>query len=135
FTLREMIEPFVIKRAIAQGKPQLLAGQLAAVNQEMEAVKDSPFEFMKRDMEYHTTIVQFMGLGNLNAMWQRVSEDMTRLAAHSIYPRRAPDVIIAEHKELIEALWTANAEKAQACISRHFSIVVDIIREKMTPPK
>lgn len=131
FTLREMIEPFAIKKIITDGKPQVLAGQLAAVYNEMEAAEDSPIEFMKHDMDFHTTIVQFLNLQNLNTLWQKVSEDMTRLVMHSIYPRRDTKVILKEHKDLIDALWNSDKEKALACIGGHFSVIVDMFRQKI----
>ncbi|MDO4559391.1 MAG: GntR family transcriptional regulator [bacterium] len=130
FTLREMVEPFAIKKAIDDGMQQLLAGQLAVVFQEMEAAKNSPIDFMKSDMKFHTTIVQFMGLQNLDALWQKISEDMTRLVMHKIYPRRDPDQILREHKELIDALWNTDREKALSCIGGHFSIIVDMFKRK-----
>lgn len=129
FTLREMIEPFVIKKIITEGKPQLLAGQLAAIYQEMEAAKDSPIDFMKRDMDYHAAIVHFLGLPILNTLWMKINEDMMRLVMHSIYPRRDTDIILAEHKELIEAMWEADCEAALKCIGGHFSVIVDMLRE------
>lgn len=129
FTLREMIEPFAIRKIIEEGKPQVLAGQLAAVYNEMEAAKDSPIDFMKYDMEFHTTIIQFMNLSTLNLMWQKIREDMTRLVMHSIYPRREPDIILGEHKELIDALWNSDAKKALGCIGGHFSVIVDLFKQ------
>ena len=130
FTLREMIEPFAIKKIISEGKPQLLAGQLSAVYQEMAEAKGSPIDFMKHDMEFHTTIVHFMGLSILNTLWQMISEDMTRLVMHAVYPRRDTDVILAEHKALIDALWNADHVRALECIDGHFSIIVDLFKQK-----
>lgn len=130
FTLREMIEPFAVKKIIADGKPQPLAGQLAGVYQEMCAAKDSPVDFMKYDMLFHTTIVDYLGLSVLSTLWQKVSEDMTRLVAHSIYPRRSPDAILQEHKDIIDALWNSDSERALKCINGHFSVIVDLFKAK-----
>ena len=130
FTLREMIEPFAIKKIIADGKPQPLAGQLAAVYQEMAAAKDSPLDFMKYDMLFHTTIVDYMGISAISTLWQKVSEDMTRLVTHSIYPRRPAEVILKEHKDIIDALWNCDSKGALKCINGHFSVIVDLFRQK-----
>lgn len=129
FTLREMIEPFAIRYVIEKGSPQLLAGQLAAVFHLMEEASSSPVNFMKYDMEFHTTIVHFMGLQNLNIMWQKIQEDMTRLVMQSIYPRRDTSIILSEHKALIDALWNSDEEKAMACINEHFSVIVDLFKQ------
>lgn len=130
FTLREMIEPFVIRKIIEEGHPQILAGQLAAVNADMEAAKNFPLDFMKYDMEFHTTIVQFMGLSSLNLMWQKIREDMTRLVMHSYYPRRDPNVILYEHKSIIDALWDSDSKKALEFIGGHFSVIVDLFKKQ-----
>lgn len=130
FTLREMIEPFAIKKAIDDGRPQILAGQLAVVVADMEASKETPVDFMKQDMEFHSTIVRFMGMPNLNALWQKISEDMMRLVVQEIYPQREPDTIIGEHRRLVDALWNSDREVALACIEGHFSIIVDMFKAK-----
>lgn len=132
FTLREMIEPFAVKRAIADGRSQVLAGQLAGVYREMEDAKESPVDFMRCDMKFHTTIVQFLGLSNLNVMWQKISEDMMRLVMHAVYPRRDPDIILREHMELIDALWNMDEKRALMCIEGHFSVIVDMFKQKKT---
>ncbi|MDY2985461.1 MAG: GntR family transcriptional regulator [Synergistes jonesii] len=130
FTLREMMEPFAIKKAIKEGHPQILAGQLAAAYEDMEASKDSPVDFMKHDMEFHAAIVRSMKLLSLNMMWQKISDDMMRLVMHSVYPRRDTAVILHEHKELIDALWNSDAKKALECIRGHFSVIVDMFKQK-----
>lgn len=130
FTLREMMEPFAIKKAIEGGHPQILAGQLAAAYEDMEASKDSPVDFMKHDMEFHAVIVHSMKLLSINMMWQKISDDMMRLVMHSVYPRRDTSVILHEHKELIDALWNSDAKKALECIRGHFSVIVDMFEQK-----
>lgn len=130
FKVREMLEPFAIAEAIECGRSQLLAGQLAAVNMKMAAATDSQVDFMKYDMEFHTTIVNSIKLSLLDALWQKVREDMTRLAMHSIYPQRDHDVILGEHNELMDALWRSERERALKCIRKHFSITVDYFRKK-----
>ena len=81
-------------------------------------------------MKFHTTIVQFLGLSNLNVMWQKISEDMMRLVMHAVYPRRDPDVILREHMELIDALWNMDEKRALMCIEGHFSVIVDMFKQK-----
>ena len=129
-TLREMIEPFAIKKIIEGGLSQVLAGQLAGVYHDMSGAKDSPIDFMKYDMEFHTKIVQFMDLPNLNTLWQKICEDMMRLVMHAVYPRRDPDVILEEHRKIIDALWNSDEENALGCISGHFSVIMDYFKNK-----
>lgn len=129
FKVREMIEPFAIAEAVDSGRSQLLAGQLAAVNIKMAAA-GSPIDFMKYDMEFHTTIVNSIDISLLASLWQKVKEDMTRLAMHSIYPQRDHEIILGEHNALMDALWRSERENALECIKNHFSITVDYFRKK-----
>ncbi len=126
--IREMIEPFAVAEAIDGGAAQLLAGHLAAINIKMSAARDAPVEFMKYDMEFHTALVNSLNVSSLNVLWQKVREDMTRLAMHSVYPQRDPEIIAGEHKTLMDALWHAERDAALRCIKEHLSVMVDYFR-------
>lgn len=125
FLLREMIEPFIVKKIITTKRPQVLAGQLVAIADAMELLQDCPVEFMEKDMEFHSTIVEFMGVTKLGPLWEKICDDMTRLVVQSVRKRRAPKDIMEEHRMLIEAFWRADLEKALECISKHCNLIVE----------
>lgn len=119
FVMREMIEPFAFRRIIAFGEPALLAGMLVTIAKEMEELKDDHVELMKKDMVFHSTIVNFVGVEKLSMMWQRISDEMTRLAIYALHARRRPEDILAEHRMIIDAFWNSDLERALACIHDH----------------
>lgn len=125
FLLREMIEPFIVRKIITTKRPQVLAGQLVSIADEMEKVKDNPVEFMKKDMQFHTSIIEFLGVTKLCPLWGMICDDMTRLVVQSVRKRRSPDDIMEEHRILIEAFWRADLEKALECINRHCRQIVE----------
>ena len=86
FLLREMIEPFIVRKIITTKRPQVLAGQLVVIADEMERVKDNPVEFMKKDMQFHTAIIEFLGVTKLGPLWEKICDDMTRLVAYPVTP-------------------------------------------------
>ncbi|MCD8164037.1 MAG: GntR family transcriptional regulator [Synergistaceae bacterium] len=126
FLLREMIEPFIVRKIITTKRPQVLAGQLVVIADEMESVKDNPVEFMKKDMQFHTAIIEFLGVTKLGPLWEKICDDMTRLVVQSVRKRRPPDEIMEEHRILIESFWRADLETALACIGRHCRLIVEI---------
>lgn len=126
FLLREMIEPFIVRKIITTKHPQVLAGQLVVIADEMESVKDNPVEFIKKDMQFHTAIIEFLGVTKLGPLWEKICDDMTRLVVQSVRKRRPPDEIMEEHRILIESFWRADLETALECIGRHCRLIVEI---------
>jgi len=119
FTLREMIEPFAIKKIITEGQPQVLAGLLVPISNDMEKLAEQPTEFMEKDMEFHSTIIEQLHLTKLMPLWAKINDDMMRLDVQTIYPKREPKKIIAEHKKLINDFWNGDLEAAQKCSAEH----------------
>lgn len=123
--LREMIEPFIVKKIITSKRPRALAGILSNILDEMEEVQHDPVEFMKKDMEFHTIIVDYLGLTKLKPLWNIVCDDMTRLVVQSVRRRRPPADILQEHKVLVEAFWHSDLEAALECITTHCKRIIE----------
>ena len=119
FLLRNMIEPYVVRMIITDKKPQILAGMLVSYIEEMEKAQDNYVEFIKIDMQFHTTIIKYLGMPKLLPLWNNICDDMTRLVVQSIHYQRPTKDAISEHKALIEAFWRADIETALACINSH----------------
>lgn len=132
FKLRNMIEPFAIRTIIESGEPQVLAGSLVPVTNEMEKLKGSPKEFMKKDMDFHTAIVAELHITKLEPLWSKIYDDMLRLDVQSIYPKRNPDLIVAEHRRLINALWNGDLDDALECIAYHTEQILKVYRDHLT---
>ncbi len=130
FKLRDMIEHFAIKDIITNGEPQVLAGLLVPIANEMERLKDLPNEFMKKDMEFHSAIVDKLGITKLAPLWSKIYDDMMRLDVQSIYPKRSPEDIVAEHRRLINAFWNGDVNEALSCISDHCEQILKVYQLK-----
>lgn len=131
FLLREMIEPFVVKKIITMKRPQVLAGHLVIIADEMEKLMGNPVEFMKKDMQFHTVIVEFLGITKLMPLWEKICDDMTRLVVQSVRKRRPPCEIMHEHRILIDALWRADLKNALECINKHCQLIVEMCQNEV----
>lgn len=130
FLMREMIEPFAIQKVFEHGEPQLLAGLLVPIIKEMEKLKDSHVELMKQDMVFHSTIVNYLGIKMLSLMWQKISDEMTRVAIYALHAKRQPETIIKEHTELIDSFWHCDLDKALYCIQGHHINIIAAYKAK-----
>lgn len=124
FLLRNMIEPNVVKMIITEKRPQILAGILIPYVDEMEKVQDNYVEFIKIDMQFHTTIIKYLGIPMLLPLWENICDNMTRLVVQSIHYHRPPSDAIREHRALIEAFWHSDLDAALACINDHCNGIV-----------
>ena len=96
----------------------------------MEKLKDSHVLLMKQDMVFHSTIVNYLGINKLSQMWQKISDEMTRVAIYAIHAKRRPETILAEHKKLIDYLWNCDLDKALSCINEHHSNILAAYKVK-----
>lgn len=133
FTLRDMIEPYAIRKIITEGQPQLMAGILAAKIDEMLPVMDNEIEFMKHDIAFHTAIVDALGINKLKPLWQKISEDMMRLNVQAVGQARPSKDIIAEHRTIMDAFWNKDLEKALSCMKMHTGMILKIYNMKHCP--
>lgn len=121
FLMREMIEPFAFKKIIKFGEPTVLAGMLVPIVREMEELRENHVELMKKDMVFHSTIVNFVGVEKLSQLWQKISDEATRLAIYALHAARSPEDVITEHRMIIDAFWNGDLERALECINDHHS--------------
>ncbi|MDO5562186.1 MAG: GntR family transcriptional regulator [Synergistaceae bacterium] len=130
FVMRQMIEPFAIRRTFSVGEPKLLAGFLAPIINEMKELKNDHVGLMKKDMDFHSTIINSLQIQMLSQMWQNISDKMTRIAIYSIHAKRKPESIIEEHNKVIDALWNCKLEDALACIENHHANILTAYKIK-----
>ena len=117
--MREMMEPFACRRIFESGKQELLAGMLATIAREMENLKYDHVNLMKKDAVFHNTIIDFVGVVKLSLMWQKISDEMTRLAIYTLHAKRHPDEVIAEHRMIINALWDNDLDGTLNAVRNH----------------
>ena len=64
-------------------------------------------------------IIEQLHLTKLMPLWAKINDDMMRLDVQTIYPKRDPDKIIAEHKKLIDAFWNGRLDAALEISAEH----------------
>ena len=130
FFLREMIEPSAIAAVFEAGEPRHLAGQLSLVANRMEQSMDNPILFIKEDMIFHSTIILFLGNKRLEAIWNKIADESTRIAIYALYEKRRPEDVIREHEEFVEALWARNLSLSLARLKNHHRGIFYAYEEK-----
>ncbi|WP_300523876.1 GntR family transcriptional regulator [Aminiphilus sp.] len=120
FMLREMVELFAIRTIFASGEPRLLAGLLVPLINNMRELSGDPIAFIKEDMKFHTTIIAHVGNGRLTDIWNRVRDEVTRIAIYALYEQRRPEAIIREHENLVDAFWERKSEETVEEMRGHF---------------
>ena len=130
FIMRDMIEPYAVKKVFFLGHQSILAGILATVYNEMEHLKGDQVSFIKKDMDFHSQIVQTVCVNKLSTLWQKISDEITRLGIYAMHSKRSPEEILSEHKLLVDAFWNNDLEGALNAIHSHHKNTQEAYRAK-----
>ncbi|MBU2514669.1 GntR family transcriptional regulator [bacterium] len=124
FMLREMVEIFSINTIFSSEEPRLIAGLLVPVLNAMKKNIDDPITFNREDMKFHSIIVEHLKNERLNQIWDRIRDEITRIALYSVHENRHPESIIAEHENLIDGFWERNCEKTVTSMKDHYEMIL-----------
>ncbi|MDD4159618.1 MAG: GntR family transcriptional regulator [Synergistaceae bacterium] len=124
FAVRNMIENYALIDTFTKGNCRALAGKLDTEIKKMENLKNDPIAFVHADLNFHTVIVEHVGNGILSRIWQSISDEITRISIFSMDKERQPDIIIAEHNCIMQALWNENPQELIS-LDRHMKLIMD----------
>ncbi|MDL2298226.1 GntR family transcriptional regulator [Synergistaceae bacterium OttesenSCG-928-D05] len=105
FAVRTMIEKHAIREIFARGETRSLAGKLDAEMRKMDALKDDAIAMVRADLGFHTVIVEHLDNLLLTRVWRSISDEIARIVIFAMDEERHPDVILKEHRKIVEALW------------------------------
>ncbi len=80
FQFREMFESFALMVTVERQEKRSLAGKLDSVVRLMENYIGNRREFIKADLEFHTTIVGNVNNDLLQNVWLTICDELTRIA-------------------------------------------------------
>ncbi len=125
FQFREMFESFALMVTVERQEKRSLAGKLDSVVRLMENYIGNRREFIKADLEFHTTIVGNVNNDLLQNVWLTICDELTRIAIFSMDEMRQPEIIIKEHKEIIQALWEGKSDMVLNTLKQHYGMIMN----------
>ena len=99
------------------------------LNEMYESI-EKPIDFIKADMAFHSRLVSFVKNTRLDAIWEKISDESTRIAIYALYEKRSPKDVIFEHEEFVEALWKRDLALSLARLESHHQSITKAYEEK-----
>jgi DNA-binding GntR family transcriptional regulator len=128
---RAMVERFALDKLLAHGAEPLVADALtgAIARQEAFAAAGDLEAFVAEDREFHTTFVTAAGNPIVTGVYDSLRDRQQRMVSTSLL--RARDriaSILAEHREIADAIRHGDLERAQAVLGRHLQSTLELVR-------
>lgn len=130
FMVRDMMETYAINIIFDTKEPRHLAGQLVPLVTLMRDSTGDRVPFIKADIAFHSTIIQFTGNSRLHDLWQRISGEVTRIAVYSLFGTRKPEIVYSEHEALIEGFWHEDRERSVKEMRIHHEKIIQAYQAK-----
>ena len=130
FMVRDMIEVHAINALFDTKEPRFLAGQLVPFATQMRDSTTDHVTFIKADMAFHSTIIDYTGNSRLYDLWQRVSGEIMRIAIYSLYGERKPELVYREHEALIEGFWREDRDRSIREVRMHHQKIIQAYQGK-----
>lgn len=132
FLLRSILEPYAAQDTLAKGKSRVLAGKLDEVVEQMHVVSKNRMAFARLDMKFHSLIIGNIGSPRLDRFWQTLHEETSRLAVMNLTDRNRPEIVIREHKRMVDAFWMKDLDQILNAISEHILKSRDALMTKLS---
>jgi DNA-binding GntR family transcriptional regulator len=123
YQVREALEMLAIRLAVPRMTPQLLerAERLVAEMQAC-AARDDVDGFFEANAAFHETLVDASGNSRLKETYRQLVEQMGRYRRRSLALRGSLRRSIAEHRTILRAVKSGDAERAAHLLSEHIRV-------------
>lgn len=130
FELREALETFSLRHAIAHGRGRLLAADLRHQIDIMAAlIEGDRFTDYKRftaaDQAFHAAIVGAQGNARIDAIYANLNIHMHIARAHLFQNLEPPHRVHADHLAIAGAIAAEDATAAEAAITDHLKAILE----------
>ncbi|WP_460451400.1 GntR family transcriptional regulator [Alsobacter sp. SYSU BS001988] len=123
--VRSALELAIIREAATQGVSQDTVAVLERAIAEQEASEGDPGRFTDADDAFHRTFANTLGYGDLWSIVETQKAQFDRIRFLSL-PNVTPlDLLIAQHRAILEAVKARDPDEAEATLRQHLSIVLD----------
>ncbi|MCC6224249.1 MAG: GntR family transcriptional regulator [Thermoleophilia bacterium] len=123
YQVREALEMLAIRLAVPRMTPELLE-RLQALVGEMQACadRDDVDGFFELNAQFHQTFVDASGNGRLTELYRQLVEQLGRYRGSSLALRGSLKRSIAEHRAILRAVASGEADRAAHLISEHIRV-------------
>ncbi|MDV7141131.1 GntR family transcriptional regulator [Tropicimonas sp. TH_r6] len=120
FDVQAVLESLAGRLFVERASAEQLA-EVTAIQTRLGQIADSgdPLEFFRTDMQFHSAIVSGAGNSALADTHRQYNAALFRARFNSSRQTRWRDVVMAEHKEILEALCARDAERSAAALTWH----------------
>ncbi|MGE3288902.1 MAG: GntR family transcriptional regulator [Pseudonocardia sp.] len=121
FGLRDVLEQYAVRRALADGPPADLSGLTAALERMAGATGDA-VESAVAHREFHTALVALAGHHHLMRTYEPILLQLQLYMATNLRreaAQRAPQEAVARHRRLVDAVASGDVAAALAALDTH----------------
>jgi GntR family transcriptional regulator, rspAB operon transcriptional repressor len=124
--VREALEVATVRRAAEIGlPPEAVAGAQGAITAQLAAA-DDPERFTEADDGFHRSFSQGIGLGQVWGVVEREKAQFDRIRFLSLPGVTPVDVLIAQHREILDAVVSRDAARAESAMRLHMAEVLKV---------
>jgi DNA-binding GntR family transcriptional regulator len=117
---RALIEGWCVGRVAELGDHSSLDLERLVARQ--KALQNDPVAFIECDREFHRTIVRAAGNPVLADFYESLRDRQLRMGWKAVATsKERTGNVLAEHKSIIEALYSGDAKRAEAAMTQHLS--------------
>jgi len=131
YDLRRIIEPAVVRRAVARmtESDELAVLETFAALEAAEAQAPSSADFTQAHWDFHWSVLRPGSTGQI----EQVLQKLWRVADRYVQLTRGVviDVAHEQHHQLLEACLARRADEAEAILERHLHLTGDAIRRRL----
>lgn len=134
--VREALEAMACRLAAENGPRDAIARLLVIVDRMEKVTEASDFvSYYRLSGEFHALIHGAAANGPLSKLVDQVNIQVARFQFRNLLLAGRIPESVAEHREIAQAIAAGDADRAEAAIRRHISIVRDLIVKKAQSPE
>lgn len=117
--IREAVEADLVRTVVARATPATVAELRDHIARQKDiAASGSPGEFMMLDEAFHRALAQAAGVPDVSTYLEALNVQLNRVR-HMTAREFAPDILVAQHGAIVEAIAAGDADAAEAAMRRH----------------
>jgi DNA-binding GntR family transcriptional regulator len=123
--VRSALELGIIREAAEHGLPEaVLMDAESAIAEQQEAGND-PGRFTDADDKFHRTFANAIGYGDIWSIVENQKTQFDRIRFLSLPDVTPVDLLIGQHRAILDAVMARDADTAEKILRAHLSIVVE----------
>jgi DNA-binding GntR family transcriptional regulator len=123
--VRSALELGIIREAAEQGLPETALKEAERAIAEQREAGNDPNRFTDADDKFHRTFANAIGYGDIWSIVESQKAQFDRIRFLSLPDVTPVDLLIRQHRAILNAVMARDADTAEKILRAHLSIVVD----------